>query len=57
MSHSSSQAVQTNFNYAQVGFTARLRAVFAGFTTSEPAALAIYAENANIRATGRNWLM
>jgi hypothetical protein len=57
MSHSSSQAVQTNFNYAPVGFTARLRAVFAGFTKSEPAASAIYAENANIRATGRNWLM
>jgi hypothetical protein len=57
MSHSSSQAVQTNFNYAPVGFTAKLRAVFAGFTRFEPVATAIYAENANIRATGRNWLM
>jgi hypothetical protein len=57
MSHSSSQAVQTNFNYAPVGFTARLRAVFADFTRFEPAASAIYAENANIRATGRSWLM
>jgi hypothetical protein len=57
MSRFSSQAVQTNFNYAPVGFVAKLRAAFADFKRSEPVATTIYAENANIRASGRNWLM
>jgi hypothetical protein len=57
MSRPSSQAVKTSFHYAPVGFAAKLRSFFSGMVRFESAATAIYAENEQIRASGRNWLM
>jgi hypothetical protein len=57
MSRSTSQAVQTSFTYAPVGFAAKLRVFVAGMMRLEPAATAMYAQNAEIRSSGRNWLM
>ena len=57
MSRSTSQTVQTTFNYAPVGFTAKLRVFAASMMRFEPAATAMYAKNAEIRSSGRNWLM
>ena len=57
MLHSSSPIVQTSFNYAPVGFAGKMRSFIAGMVRSEPAADAIYAENAQVRMSGRTWLM
>jgi hypothetical protein len=57
MSRSSSQTVQTSFQVAPVGIVPKLRALLAGLARFEPAATAVYAENARLRSTGRNWLM
>ena len=57
MSRSASQAVQTSFIYAPVGFTAKLLGFVASMMRFEPAATAMYAQNAEIRSSGRNWLM
>jgi hypothetical protein len=57
MSPSASPAVQTSFTYAPAGFAAKLRVLVAALMRFEPAAAAIYARNAEIRSSGRNWLM
>jgi hypothetical protein len=57
MSPSTSQAVQTSFTYVPVGFAAKLRVFVAAMMRFESAATAIYARNAEIRSSGRNWLM
>ena len=57
MSRSSCPATQTSFTYASVGAADRLWLFLKGMVRSEPAASAIYAENAKVRMSGRNWLM
>jgi hypothetical protein len=57
MSRSSCPATQTSFTYAPVGAADRLWLFLKGMVRSEPAATAIYAENAKVRMSGRNWLM
>ena len=57
MSRSSSQTAQTSFPYAPVATADRLWLFLKGMVRFEPAATAVYAENARIRDTGRNWLM
>ena len=57
MSRSSSQTAQTSFPYAPVGTADRLWLFLKGMVWFEPAASAIYAENAKVRMSGRNWLM
>jgi hypothetical protein len=57
MSRSSSQTAQASFHVAPVGLAARLRVFVAGLASFEPAATAVYAENARLRSTGRNWLL
>jgi hypothetical protein len=56
MSRSSCPATQT-FPYAPVGVVDKLRVFLAGMVRFEPVASAIYAENAKVRMSGRNWLM
>ena len=57
MSRSTSQTVQTSLNYGPVGLTAKLRVFVADMMRSESAATAMYVQNAEIRSSGRNWLM
>lgn len=57
MSRSSSQTAQTTYHYAPLGVTSKIRVFLKGMVRFEPAAAAVYAENARIRDTGRNWLM
>ncbi len=57
MSRSSCPAAQTSFTYAPVGTTDKLWLFLKGMVRVEPAARAIYAENAKLRMSGRNWLM
>ncbi len=57
MSRSSSQTAPTRYGYTPVGATDKLWLFLKGMVRFEPAASAIYAENARIRDTGRNWLM
>jgi hypothetical protein len=57
MSRSTSHTAQTTFAIAPVGMLTKVRDFLAGMARFEPAATAIYAENARIRSTGRNWLM
>ena len=57
MSRSSCPATQTSFTYAPVGVVGKLRVFLEGMVRFEPAASAIYAENAKVRMSGRNWLM
>ena len=57
MSRSSCPATQTSFTYAPVGATDRLWLFLKGIVRFEAAASAIYAENAKVRMSGRNWLM
>ena len=57
MSHSSSQTALTSYRYAPVGAADKLWLFLKGMVRFEPAASAIYAQNARIRDTGRNWLM
>jgi hypothetical protein len=57
MSRSSCPATQSSFSYAPVGVADRLWLFLKGMVRFEAAASAIYAENARIRDTGRNWLM
>ncbi|MEQ1522072.1 MAG: hypothetical protein ABL936_12455 [Aestuariivirga sp.] len=57
MSRSSSQTAQTSFLFAPVGAADKLWFFLKGMVRFEPAASAIYAENAKVRMSGRNWLM
>jgi hypothetical protein len=57
MLRSSCPAAQTSFPYAPVGVVDKLRFFLAGMVRFEPEASAIYAENAKVRMSGRNWLM
>jgi hypothetical protein len=57
MSRSNCSATQTSFSYAPIGAGDRLWLLLKGMVRFEPAASAIYAENARIRDTGRTWLM
>ena len=57
MSRSSCPATQTSFTYAPMGTADRLWLLLKGMVRFEPAATAIYAENAKVRMSGRNWLM
>ena len=57
MSRSSSQTAPTRYGYAPIGTTNELWLFLKGMVRFEPTASAIYAENARIRDTGRNWLM
>jgi len=57
MSRSSSQTAPTSYGYTPVGTADRLWLFLKGMVRSEPAARAIYAENAKLRMSGRNWLM
>jgi hypothetical protein len=57
MSRSSCPATQTSFAYTPVGTADRLWLFLKGMVRFEPAASAIYAENAKVRMSGRNWLM
>lgn len=57
MSRFTSQTAQTSYGYSPVGATDRLWLFLKGMVRIEPAASAIYAENARIRDTGRTWLM
>jgi len=57
MSRSSCPTTQTSFTYAPVGATDRLWLFLKGMVRFEPVATAIYAENAKVRMSGRNWLM
>lgn len=57
MSRSSSQTAQTSFAYAPIGAADRVWLFLKGIVRFEPAASAIYAENAKLRMSGRNWLM
>jgi hypothetical protein len=57
MSRSSSQTAQTSYRYAPVGTVDKLWLFLKGMVRFEPAASAIYAENAKVRMSGRNWLM
>ena len=57
MSRSSCPATQTSFTYAPVGAADKLWLFLKGMVRSEPAATAIYAENAKVRMSGRALLM
>ena len=57
MSRSNCSATQTSFTYTPVGAADRLWLFLKGMVRFEPAASAIYAENAKLRMSGRNWLM
>jgi hypothetical protein len=57
MSRSSCPTTQTSFTYAPIGTADRLWLFLKGMVRFEPAANAIYAENAKVRMSGRNWLM
>jgi hypothetical protein len=57
MPRSSCPTTQTSFAYAPVGIVDKLRVFLAGMARFEPAASAIYAENARIRDNSRHWLM
>ncbi|MGB8314155.1 MAG: hypothetical protein WCE69_06655 [Aestuariivirga sp.] len=57
MSRSSSQTVQSSLTYAPVGFIGKMHSFVVGMVRFEPAANAIYAENARVRMSGRTWLM
>jgi hypothetical protein len=57
MSRSSCPATQTSFPRPTAGFAEKLHLFFAGLTIVEPAALALYAENARVRDGSRHWLM
>jgi hypothetical protein len=57
MSRYNSQTAQTTYHYAPVGVASQIRVFLKGMIRFEPAAAAVYAENARIRDTGRNWLM
>ena len=57
MSRSNCTATQTSFTYAPVGTADKLWLFVKGMVRFEPAASAIYAENAKLRISGRNWLM
>ena len=57
MSRSSSQTAQTSFLFAPIGAVDKLRLFLEGLVRFEPAASAIYAENAKVRMNGRTWLM
>ena len=57
MSRSSCPATQTTFTYAPVGAAEKLWLFLKVMVRFEPAASAIYAENAKVRMSGRTWLM
>jgi hypothetical protein len=57
MSRSSCSTTQTSFPYAPDGAGDRLWLFLKGMVRFEPAASALYAENAKVRMSGRNWLM
>jgi hypothetical protein len=57
MSRFISQTDQTSFSYAPVAAADRLWLFLMGMVRFEPAASAVYAENAKIRMSGRTWLM
>lgn len=57
MSRSSSQTAPTRYGYTPVGATDKLWLFLKGMVRFEPAASAIYVENAKLRMSGRNWLM
>jgi hypothetical protein len=57
MSRITSQTAQTSFSYAPVGAADRLWLFLKGAVRIEAAASAVYAENAKVRMSGRNWLM
>jgi hypothetical protein len=57
MSRSSSPTASTSFIYAPVGFAGKMRSIIIAMVRFEPAADSIYAENARVRMSGRNWLM
>ena len=57
MSRSSSQTTPTRFGYTPIGATDKLWLFLKGMIQFEPTASAIYAENAKVRMSGRNWLM
>ena len=57
MSRFISQTTQTSFSYVPVGAADRLWLFLRGMVRFEPAASAVYAENAKIRMSGRTWLM
>ncbi len=57
MSRYTSQTAPTSYGYSPVGATDRLWLFLKGMVRIEPAASAIYTENARIRDTGRTWLM
>jgi hypothetical protein len=57
MSSSICPATQTSFRYAPVSAADKLWIFLKGMVRCEPTASAIYAENAKLRMSGRNWLM
>lgn len=57
MPRSSSQTAQTSFLFAPIDAADKLWSFLKGMVRFEPAASAIYAENAKVRMGGRNWLM
>ena len=57
MSRPNCQTAPTTYHYAPVGIVGRFRVFLMGMVRFEPAATAVYAENARIRDTGRHWLM
>jgi hypothetical protein len=57
MSASTSQAVQTSISCPPVGFTVKLHKLVASMMRFDPAAAVLYAQNVEIRSSGRNWLM
>jgi hypothetical protein len=57
MSSSSCPATQTSIPYAPIGAADKLWLFVKGMVRFEPAASAIYVENAKVRMSGRNWLM
>ena len=57
MSRSSCPATQTSFTYAPIGAADKFWLFLKGMVRFEAVASAIYAENAKVRMSGRNWLM
>jgi hypothetical protein len=57
MSRSSSPTAPTRYTYTPVGAIDKLWVFLKGIVQFEPTARAIYAENAKVRMSGRNWLM
>jgi hypothetical protein len=57
MPRSTSQIAPITFAVSPMGFMTKVRVFVGALARSEPAAQAIYAKNAAIRSTGRNWLM